>query len=91
MYEIFFENKFKKDFKLAKKRGLNIALLEEALIILRKEGKLPIKYKPHLLKGNFKGYWECHIQPDWLMIWKQDDVIKLITLTRTGTHADLFK
>jgi len=43
-----------------------------------------------VLKGNFKGFWECHIQPDWLLIWQQDDEIKLISLTRTGTHSDLF-
>ncbi|WP_317164321.1 type II toxin-antitoxin system YafQ family toxin [Sphingobacterium sp. SGG-5] len=70
MYEIVFESKFKKDYKLAKKRGLDISLLEEILLLLREKGKLPAKYKPHVLKGNFKGYWECHIQPDWLLIWK---------------------
>ena len=90
MYDIFFENKFKKDYKLAIKRGLDISLLEDILKLLRKEGKLPSKYKPHLLKGNFKGLWECHIQPDWLLIWKQDETIKLISLIRTGTHSDLF-
>jgi len=59
-------------------------------LLLEKQGKLPAKYKPHVLKGNFKNYWECHIQPDWLLIWKQDEPIKLITLTSTGTHSDLF-
>lgn len=90
MYEIVFEGKFKKDYKLAKKRGLDISLLEEVLLLLREKGKLPSKYKPHVLKGNFKGYWECHIQPDWLLIWKQDEDIKLVSLVRTGTHSDLF-
>ncbi|WP_317132770.1 type II toxin-antitoxin system YafQ family toxin [Pedobacter sp. BS3] len=42
------------------------------------------------MSGNWDGYWECHIKPDWLLIWKQDETIKLITLTRTGTHSDLF-
>ncbi|MGC4130006.1 MAG: type II toxin-antitoxin system YafQ family toxin [Bergeyella sp.] len=91
MYEIWFETRFKKDFKLAKKRGLDISLLEEVLKLLRANGKLPAVYKPHLLKGNYKGYWECHIQPDWLLIWKQDDDIKLVSLSRTGTHTDLFR
>lgn len=90
MYDVVFESKFKKDYKLAIKRGLNISLLEEVLLKLRSDGKLPSKYKPHLLKGNYKGYWECHIKPDWLLIWKQDDEICLVTLTRTGTHSDLF-
>lgn len=91
MYEILFENKFKKDYKLAVKRGLKISLLEEVLKLLREEGKLPSKFKAHLLKGNYKGYWECHIQSDWLLIWKQEDDIKLVSLARTGTHSDLFK
>ena len=91
MYEILFENKFKKDYKLAVKRGLKISLLEKVLKLLREEGKLPSKFKAHLLKGNYKGYWECHIQSDWLLIWKQEDDIKLVSLARTGTHSDLFK
>lgn len=90
MYTIVATNRFKKEFKISLKRGLKEKLLKEVVAILQQNGKLPIKYKPHLLKGNFKGYWECHIQPDWLLIWKQDDIIKLITLTRTGTHSDLF-
>ena len=71
MYDVFFENKFKKDYKLAIKRGLDVSLLEDVLKLLRKEGKLPPKYKPHLLKGNFKGLWECHIQSDWLLVWQK--------------------
>jgi mRNA interferase YafQ len=90
MFEIEFKNSFKKDFKLAIKRGLDENKLEEILLLLRNEGKLPSKYKPHILKGNYKGFWECHIQPDWLLIWDQNDRIKLITLIRTGSHADLF-
>jgi len=62
MFEIEFKNSFKKDFKLAIKRGLDQNKLEEILLLLRKEGKLPPKYKSHLLKGNYKGFWECHIQ-----------------------------
>jgi mRNA interferase YafQ len=91
MYKIVATNQFKKDYKLCLKRGLKEAKLVEVLTILESNGKLPTKHKPHLLKGNFKGFWECHIQPDWLLIWEQAEEIKLITLNRTGTHSDLFK
>ncbi|MDR2204873.1 MAG: type II toxin-antitoxin system YafQ family toxin [Flavobacteriaceae bacterium] len=90
MYSIDIKNSFKKDYKLALKRGLDEDKLEEALKLLRKDGKLPAKYKPHVLKGRYKGLWECHIQSDWLLIWDQQDTIRLITLIRTGTHSDLF-
>ena len=89
-YRIEYTGKIKKDIKLALKRNLNIELFKEVVLLLEKNGKLPIKYKPHVLKGNYKGIWECHIQPDWLLIWEQNDEIKLISLTRTGTHSDLF-
>jgi mRNA interferase YafQ len=90
MYEIEFKNSFKKDFKLAIKRGLQIHKFEDILIQLRNEGKVTAKYKPHKLEGKYKGLWECHVQPDWLLIWDQEDEIKLITLIRTGSHSDLF-
>lgn len=90
MYRVDLTNKFRKDFKLAIKRGLPERLLEDVLILLREKGKLPAQYKPHKLKGKYNGLWECHIQPDWLLIWDQSDSIKLITLMRTGSHSDLF-
>ena len=90
MYSLEQTNQFKKDIKLAKKRGLNMQFLDEAVTILVKNGKLPTKYKPHTLKGSYSGFWECHIQPDWLLVWAQNEEIKLIALTRTGTHSDLF-
>jgi mRNA interferase YafQ len=89
-YKIEYTGKIKKDIKLALKRNLDIELFKKVVEILEKEGKLPVTYRPHTLKGNYKGFWECHIQPDWLLIWKQNDEIKLISLTRTGTHSDLF-
>jgi len=79
-----------KDFKKAKKRGLDSALFKKVINILTSEGKLPSEYKPHKLKGKYNGLWECHIQPDWLLIWDMDNDIKLITLLRTGSHIDLF-
>ena len=90
-YKIEYTGKIKKDIKLAQKRGLDLQLFKEVILLLEKDGKLPLKYKPHVLKGNYKGYWECHIQPDWLLVWKQNDKIKLVSLARTGTHSDLFK
>ncbi len=90
MYSIIASNKFKKDYKLCLKRGLNENLIDEVILLLEKEGKLPANYKSHKLSGNYKGFWECHIQPDWLLIWQQKDEIKLISLHRTGTHSDLF-
>ena len=59
-------------------------------MLLEQKSILPAKYKSHKLTGDYKGFWECHIQPDWLLIWLQDDTEKTITLARTGTHSDLF-
>ena len=91
MYQLEFVHQFKKDLKLTKKRGLKMELLDEVVTLLVSSGKLPANFKPHILKGNYKGLWECHIQLDWLLIWEQNETIKLITLYRTGTHSDLFK
>lgn len=90
MYQIEFSNKIKKDIKLAEKRGLKMQLFKQVVQILETKGVLPSNFKPHKLKGKYQGLWECHIQPDWLLIWEQQDTIKLITLARTGTHSDLF-
>lgn len=88
-FEITFTNRFKKDVKLCQKRGYNISLLEEVLLLLREKGELPIKYKSHILSGNKDGLWECHIKPDWLMTWYFENETSIV-LVRTGTHSDLF-
>lgn len=90
MYDISFSNQFKKDYKRCIKRISDISLLEVVLKILREDGKLPPKYKPHILSGDYNGFWECHIKGDWLMTWLQDDIKKEIYLDRLGTHSDLF-
>jgi mRNA interferase YafQ len=90
MYNIQYTNRFKKDYKLCKKRGLNIELLKEAISILEATGTLPTQYKPHPLSGKIQGLMECHIQPDWLLIWKQNDTDFILILSNTGTHSDLF-
>ena len=67
-----------------------MSLLNELFLELEKNGTVPAKNKPHKLTGNYKGFWECHIQPDWLLIWFRSDATSEIELTRTGTHSDLF-
>ncbi len=89
-FEIEFSNQFKKDVKLCKKRNFEISLLESVLITLREKGELTTKFKPHKLSGNYSNFWECHLKPDWLLIWLQNDEDKIIYLDRTGTHSDLF-
>ena len=90
MYSLEFTSKFKKDFKLCEKRKYDIALFDEVIDLLNVKGKLPNKFKPHRLQGNYKNHWECHIKPDWLLIWLQDDTLKEIVFVRMGTHSDLF-
>lgn len=60
------------------------------MFLLEQDGKLPNKYKPHKLSGNFSECWECHIKPDWLLIWQQFDDELILLLLNTGTHSDLF-
>ena len=90
MYTIKTTNRFEKNYILCQSRGYDMALLETAVKILEKDGCLPQEYKPHKLKNNWKGYWECHIAPNWLLVWKQDKKQLILTLTHTGTHSDLF-
>lgn len=79
---------FKKEVEKANKRGLDLALLKEVMTKLIEEKPLGSKHRNHKLKGNFIGYWECHITPDWLLIYKKDK--ERIYFARTGTHSDLF-
>ena len=90
MYSINYTNRFNKDLKRCKKRGLDIQLIQDAVALLAATGTLPAQYRPHRLSGNRQGQWECHIQPDWLMIWEQNDAELVLLMTNTGTHSDLF-
>ena len=90
MYKITATNQFKKDYKKAKKRGLDIVLLEEIIDRLAGGEKLEEKYHDHLLVSNYDGYRECHIKPDWLLVYKIEDNVLVLTLARTGSHSDLF-
>ena len=90
MYKIFASTKFKKDLKLVIKRGYNVALMDEVVTLLAKGEALPEQYKDHPLRGNYAGCRECHIEPDWLLIYEIEDDELILYLTRTGTHSDLF-
>ena len=81
---------FKKDYKRAMKRGLKIELLEKIVELLAMGEALPEKNRDHELSGNWDGHRECHIQPDWLLVYRIEDNVLVLTLTRTGTHSDLF-
>jgi len=90
MYSLIWTGRFKKDYKKCLRRGYD----EEKIIMifrhLIENGIVPENYKHHKLIGNYAGCLECHIKPNWLLIWQQDDENKEISLERTGTHADLF-
>ncbi len=90
MYQVNTTNRFNKDLKKCKKRGYDINLLNSVIKKLVKDGKLPKKYKPHKLSGNYKNCWECHIKSDWLLVWQQNDCDLVLILMNTGTHSDLF-
>ena len=90
-YIIRYSLNFKKAYKRCKKRGLDMLLLKEVIRILSEEGKLPPTYHAHTLQGKYKDLWECHIQPDWLLIWEQNDKEFILYFLSTGTHSDLFK
>lgn len=93
MLRIQYHSQFKKDYKLAKKRGLNIGLLTEVINILIKEEPLPKNYKDHQLTNYpapYNNVRECHIQPDWLLVYHIDANELVLDLIRTGTHSDLF-
>ena len=90
MYSIDYTKRFKKDLKRCQKRGLDLQLIHDAIALLRTTGSLPAKYRPHKLSGNLDGQWECHIEPDWLMIWEQNEMELTLLFLQTGTHSDLF-
>ncbi len=88
-YHLKFTSAYKRGYKLAKKRGLNILLLENVVNDLREGKPLAAKYRDHELRGNWNGFRECHIQPDWLLIYLIENDILTLTLVDTGSHSDL--
>ncbi|MBO6189356.1 MAG: type II toxin-antitoxin system YafQ family toxin [Alloprevotella sp.] len=90
MYEIIYTGQFRKSLKRCARRGLDIEAFTHVLDLLQEKGTLPAQYRPHKLQGKYKGCWECHINPDWLLIWEQNDRELILILIDTGSHADLF-
>lgn len=88
--EVVWTGQFKKDYKLAMKRHMNMNLIDDVIRKLANGEDLPENNRDHELSGNWKGFRECHIMPDWLLIYKVNDGLLVLTLTRTGTHSDLF-
>ena len=90
-YEIQRTAQFKKDYKLAVKRGCKIDKLYRVISLLAEGETLPPEYRDHPLLGKlYVGYRECHIEPDWLLVYKITESVLVLTLYRTGTHSDLF-
>ena len=89
-YDVSATRQFEKDVKTAKRRGLDVSKLTDVVDKLSDGEKLSAKHKDHALKGDHKGKRECHIQPNWLLIYAKEEEIRLLKLIRTGTHADLF-
>ena len=92
MLKVEFTEQFKRDYKLAVKRGFDPKELEQVVSLLINEQPLPVKYRDHALTNSrdFKDMRECHIQPDWLLIYKVVKETLILRLIRTGTHSDLF-
>lgn len=90
MYQVEYTNRFKKDLKRCVKRGLDLRKALHAIKLLECDGELPLSYRPHKLSGNKKGQWECHIEPDWLMVWEQNNEHMTLLFLQTGTHSDIF-
>ena len=89
MYQIYFTSKMKKDVKRMQKRGKDISRLTAVLDIMASGKSLPARNKDHGLTGSLSDFRECHIEPDWLLIYRLEDDALILTATETGTHADL--
>ncbi len=90
MYQIITTKQFERSLKKCIKRGFKIEKFKTVLSLLASTGSLPQKYKPHKLSGEFHKAWECHIEPDWLLVWEQNDDSLVLLLLQTGTHSDIF-
>ena len=90
MYKLVYTHQFKRSLRRYVKRGLDVLLLKEVVEVLRKGETLPAKYRAHRLSGKYANCWECHIQPDWLLLWEINDCELLLILLDTGSHADIF-
>lgn len=90
-YEVKFTNQFKRDLKLAKKQGKDIDKLFEVISTIAEGKKLDSKYHEHNLSGDYAGCRECHVEPDWLLVYEVIDNVLVLMIYRIGTHSELFK
>lgn len=90
-YEVKFTTAYKKSYKLMKKRGLDLDELDKVVDTLREGKTLEERYRDHALTGKYAGFRECHIKPDWLLVYLVEDNILTLTLVDTGSHSDIFK
>lgn len=90
MLDVVLSNRFRKDLKLAQRRGYDLDLLDHVVGLLASGAALPPKYRDHDLSGDYAGFRECHIQPDWLLVYRIEKRTLILFLSRTGTHSDLF-
>ena len=89
-FSLHYTNTYLKDLKLARRRRLDEDRLNEVIKMLLSGEPLPANLHNHLLTGDYKDYWECHVNPDWLLLYEKDTEIRIISLYRTGTHVDIF-
>ncbi|MEE0546744.1 MAG: type II toxin-antitoxin system YafQ family toxin [Peptococcaceae bacterium] len=90
MYRVKFTTAYKRAYKLMKKRGADMALLDDVVDQLRRGETLAPRYRDHGLSGKFQGFRECHIKPDWLLVYLIENDVLTLTLVDTGSHADIF-
>ena len=90
MLKLIYTNQFRKDYRKMAKRGYQMSKLNDVLNKLKNEEQLEEKYQDHALKGNYKGYRECHVAPDWLLVYAVDKGHLILTASETGTHSDIF-
>ncbi len=90
MYIVRTTQEFDKDVKRCKQQGRNMQHLKDVVDLLIEDGRVPDEYNPHLLHDRYAGLWECHIEDDWLLVWRQNDNRLTLLLTNTGSHKELF-
>jgi len=88
-YGVIRTSRFKKEYRLMQRRGADMELLHRVIDLLAQGKPLPEKHRDHAMTGNFAGTRECHVKPDWLLIYQIENSILVLTLMRTGTHSDL--
>lgn len=91
MFALEYSGQFKKDLKRMARRGADISLITAVIRQLEQDGQVKAEHRPHVLSGKWAGFWECHITPDWLLIYDVASTVRLVRLVRTGSHSELLK